>query len=363
MRRTLVVSIVALCWLSSLHLLFRARPEALVEPLTAWLLVADRAELRNTNPEWDLMARTFTVLAFLNQAEQRPELLPAVDRVLEETLAMDAARADAFVLPYFHRAPFADPETRSLFVDGELALMLAARQLVQPVERWKAPLTERIDRLTAAMERGPVLSAESYPDEAWTFCNTVAFAATRLSDAVDGRDHSALRAAWVQRAKERLVDPKTGLLLSSFTWRGAPRDGPEGSTIFLAAHMLQVVDPDFAQQQYTLARRALGGTLFGFAWAAEWPRSWVSGDDIDSGPTVPLLDANAGASGLALVGAAAFHDDEYLEGLVTSLQFAAFPVEKNGELRFAAGNALADAVLLYALVQGPLWARVQEVQS
>jgi len=242
--------------------------------------------------------------------------------------------------------------------------MRAARQLVSPAEQYRAPMTTRIDRLTAAMQRGPVLSAESYPDEAWTFCNTIALAATRLSDLVDGRDHSALRNAWVAHAKTSLVDPRTGLLISSFTWQGVPRDGPEGSTLFLAAHMLQLVDPEFAQQQYRLARRELGGELLGFAWAAEWPRAWQGHDDVDSGPSVPLLDANAGASGLALVGAAAFDDTSYLRGLVASLRFGAFPVTRDGALHFAAGNTLADAVLLYSLVQGPLWARAaSEVHS
>ena len=89
--------------------------------------------------------------------------------------------------------------------------------------------------------------------------------------------------------------------------------------------------------------------------ASEWPASLRNVDDVDSGPTVPLVDANAGSSGLALVGAAAFDDDGFLDGLVTSLQFAAFPHEDETGLRFSAGNSLADAVLLYALTEGPLW--------
>ena len=379
MRRLLLVFVIGFAWVASLQFFFRAEPRSLVAPLTKHLLTADRFQLRRSNPEWDLMARTFTVLAFLNQAEaslaprdataperspRDAELLAAVDAILDETLEMDDARADAFVLPYFHARPFADPKTRSVFVDGELALMLAARQLVAPAPQYRAPMTTRIDRLTAAMQRGPVLSAESYPDEAWTFCNTIALAATSLADLVDGRDHSALRQAWVAQAKTSLIDPRTGLLISSFTWQGVPRDGPEGSTLFLAAHMLQLVDPEFAREQYRLARRELGGELLGFAWAAEWPRAWQGHDDVDSGPSVPLLDANAGASVLALVGAAAFGDTSSLRGLVASLRFGAFPVTRDGALHFAAGNTLADAVLLYALVQGPLWARAgAEVHS
>jgi hypothetical protein len=55
------------------------------------------------------------------------------------------------------------------------------------------------------------------------------------------------------------------------------------------------------------------------------------------------------------VGAAAFDDEPLLDGLVTSLQLAAFPMEDETGLRFSAGNHLADAVLLYALTEGPLW--------
>ena len=350
MRTLLTVVVVALVWVSSLHLFFRVEPRALVTPLTEELRAAKLEPLRRSNPEWDLMARTFTVLAFVKQAPTRPELLADVDALLDDTLALDASRRDAFVLPYFNARPFVDRETTSLFVDGELALMLAARLKVSDVPRFREPLRTRIDRLTAAMQRGPVLSAESYPDEAWTYCNTVALAATTLSDAVDGRDHSALRRAWVARAKTSLVDPATGLLVSSFTWRGQALDGPEGSTVFLAAHMLQFVDADFARQQYALAKQHLAGQRLGFGWSAEWPRSWKGRDDVDSGPTVPIVDANAGASGLALVGAAAFGDDAWLRALVTSLRFAAFPVSTRGRLHFAAGNTLADAVLLYAAV-------------
>lgn len=347
MRTLLAAVVITVVWAASLQFFFRVEPRELVTPLTEELRVAPRQPLSRSNPEWDLMARTFTVLAFIRQAHTRPELLADVDVMLDETLSMPV---DAFVMPYFHDKKFVDAETTSLFVDGEIALMLAARLRAGDVPRFREPLRTRIERLTAAMQRGPVLSAESYPDEAWTYCNTVALAATRLADEVEGTDHSELRRAWVAQAKRSLVDPKSGLLVSSFTWRGEALDGPEGSTLFLAAHMLQFVDPEFAKQQYDLAKSQLAGRLFGFGWSAEWPKTWKNVDDVDSGPTIPIVDANAGASGLALVGAAAFGDDVWLRELVTSLRFAAFPITKNGRMRFAAGNTLADAVLLYAAV-------------
>lgn len=376
MRRKLLLLLLATAvWLPMIHLAFRpGDPRELAPALAARLRVLamqdespERALLRRNNPEWDLMARTFSVLSFANLALKEPsrkaEHLAAIDALLSRTLRDERTADDVFLLPYVHRAPFRDVGGRSLFVDGELALMLAARQLVEPRADLAPLLRERIDTVTGQLERAPVLTPESYPDEGWTFCNTIALAALRLSDAVDGRDHSELRRRWMQSAREHLVDARTGLLVSSFTFDGVPREGPEGSTLWLSAHMLQVVDPDFARDQYQRARRALIGELFGFAWAAEWPEDAPALNDIDSGPTIPLVHANAGSSGLALVGAAAFDDEPLLEGLVTSLRFAAFPVTDDTGLRFAAGNPLADAVLLYSLVEGPLWQRAMEPRA
>ena len=159
-------------------------------------------------------------------------------------------------------------------------------------------------------------------------------------------------------ARDRLVEPRTGMLVSEYTWRGEHLDGPEGSSIFLVAHCLQLVDATFARDQYERAREQLGVELLGFAYAREWPASLVGPADIDSGPVIPVAGASAGASGMALVGAAAFDDDEMTAGLLTSLDFAAFPIEEEGALRYAAGNEVGDAVILYSMVQGPLWREV-----
>ncbi|MDZ4198401.1 MAG: hypothetical protein U1E27_03855, partial [Kiritimatiellia bacterium] len=92
-----------------------------------------------------------------------------------------------------------------------------------------------------------------------------------------------------------------------------------------------------------------------FGYAREWPDSWIGPADVDSGPIVPLLEISAGSSGLAILGAAAFEDTRYLRKLLTSLRYGGFPERKAGRLRFHASNPVGDAVLLYALVQGPLW--------
>ena len=201
---------------------------------------------------------------------------------------------------------------RSQFLDSEIAMMLAARRILEEKPEYKPLLTERVDAMVARMERGRVLSAESYPDECWMFDNTAALAAMRMADHLDGTDHGPFIKRWLALAKEKLSDPHTGILFSSYTVNGDALDGPEGSSIWMTSHFLRLADEDFARDQYHRARQELGRRAAGFAWSREWPVSWRGAMDIDSGPVIPVLDISSGASGMAFIAASSFGDDEYL---------------------------------------------------
>ena len=204
------------------------------------------------------------------------------------------------------------------------------------------------------------MALESYPDECWLFDHAMAMAAVRVSDYLDRTDHSRLIANWLSKAKEKLVDPKTGLLVSSYTTDATPLDGPEGSSIWLAVHCLRLIDPEFAEAQFTRAKAELKRELCGFAWSKEWPSAWEGPLDIDSGAVVPVLEVSAGGSGLAFIAAASFRDLDFLRALHTTLDFAALPVRENGALRYAASNQVGDSAMLYSMVLGPVWKRVLE---
>ena len=365
---TFASALALLVWLPLAHLFFSRDARALGRALTAEQVAvvqsgrarALRAQMQEVNPEWDFMGRTFAALAFANRAlDHDSTALAALDTLIGETLAEEREHgARRFLLPYVDDSPFLDPSGRSLFVDGEIALMLAARQAVQRDPRYDLPLAERMQHVAAQLRAGPVLSGESYPDECWTFCNTTALVALRVYDAVYGQDHSALLHAWVDMAKQRLIDPATGLLVSSHRYDGTHLDGPEGSTIWMVAHNLLLVDPEFARAQYQLARQHLAGGALGFAWSREWPARRGHVADVDSGPVIPGFEISAGASGLAFVGAGAFGDDGLLAPLVRSLQLGGFPTDTQAGVRLAAGNQVAEAVIAYGLTQGPLWRKI-----
>jgi len=224
---------------------------------------------------------------------------------------------------------------------------------------YKPLLTERVNLINSGLRRSPHLALESYPNECWTFDHCVALAALRLADRLDGTDHDALIRDWLTMAKRRLVDRDSGLLVASFTADGQPLDGPEGSTLWMVAHCLQLLDEPFARDQYERARRQLGEITLGFGFAHEWPRTWNSPADIDSGPIIPVFNISAGSSGMALIGASAFADEKFLAALAATLDFAAFPSKQGERLRYCASNQVGDAALLYAATLGPLWTRAR----
>lgn len=376
------LAVAAGLWIPNVHWLYRPDVNAHLVPaglpprteelaarqLRLWLDPQARAgeirRMRASNAEWDFMGRTFLVLSLANLSLRDPAraaaCAPVMDAILDETLRLERERGMyVFLMDYARAGRFVGKPARSLFVDGEIALMLAARRLVAERAEYRPLLHDRLAAMIAAMRQSRVLLAESYPDECWMFDHATALAAMRAADALDGTDHRPFLREWLALAREKHTHPATGLLCSSLTTDGGVSDGPEGSTIWWVAHALQVVDRPFAADQYARAKRELIREVGGFAYGREWPVSWQGPMDIDSGPIIPGLQASAGSSGLAFVGAAAFGDRALLRQLLGSVYLAGFPVRQGGQLRFCASNQVGDAVLLYALTLGPLWQEIE----
>ena len=376
------LAIASAIWLPSIHFIFvptveNYYREAGISPivrelvnqhLKLWndpqLREKEISRMRGSNAEWDFMGRTFLVLALANlglrDREGKADYLQIIDRIIDETIRLEKEKSFYFFLMGYSRTGnFIASPARSIFVDGEIALMIGARRIVEERTDYKPLLRERVDAMQFQMMQSPVLCGESYPDECWIFCNSIALVAMRVYDVLDGQNHDDFIQEWLSTAKSRLVENSTGLLVSSLRLNGTHGDGPEGSTIWLVVHCLQLLDEAFARDQYQRARKELFRSLGGFGYASEWPKSCKSGSDIDSGPIIPVLELSAGSTGLAFLGAATFGDTEFLKALIMSLELGAFPIRKDGCLRYAGSNQVGDAVLLYALTTGPLWKEIK----
>ncbi len=367
-------------WLPCLHLFFKKpvsnfyRQEGIspkarelaARHLRLWtdpaLRSAELKKMRGSNAEWDFMGRSFLVWSLVNMGLREPDMkaqyLPVIDQIIQETVRIERENGIyVFLMPYAKSRPYVVKPARSLFIDGEIALMMGARRMLQEEPAYKQPMTERLQAIEKCWRANPVMAAESYPDECWTFDHAVALAAFKIADRLDGTDHSALCSRWIQLAKQKLLHKETGLLVSSFQTDGTSLDGPEGSTIWMVVHCLSVVDEEFARDQYERARKELGKVVLGFGYGTEWPASWQGPKDIDSGVVIPGFEVSAGSSGMAFMAASTFKDWNFLQALSATLDMAAFPSVVNGERKYCASNQVGDAALLYASVLGPLWER------
>jgi hypothetical protein len=368
-------------WLPCLHLFFRkplsdfylengVAPKArqlAARHLQLWtepaLRQAELKKMRTSNAEWDFMGRSFLVWSLVNMGLREPQTqeqyLPIIDQIIQETVKIEQQDGMyAFLMPYAKDRPYVVKPPRSLFIDGEIALMMGARRMLQEQPDYKQSMTDRLNLIEQRLRSNPLMALESYPDECWTFDHAVALAAFKVADRLDGTDHSELCKKWVALAKQRLVHKATGLLVSSYQTDGDPLAGPAGSTIWMVVHCLQVVDEPFARDQYQRARKELGRITLGFGYGVEWPASWQGPQDIDSGAVIPVFEVSAGSSGMAFIAASSFHDRDFLQALATTLDMAAFPSRKNGQLKYCASNQVGDAALLYATVLGPLWDKI-----
>jgi hypothetical protein len=368
-------------WLPSLHCFYES--DAIVPPrkdgltplgkqmvdrqLVLWSNPALREheleQMRKSNPEWDFMSRSYLVWSLANIGLEEPSkkdtCIKVMDQIIVDTLKSERTQGIYyFLMPYAKDSPFTQRPAGSQFLDGEIALMIGLRRVLQEKPEYKLLMEQRIQKIVTRMEASPTLSAESYPNECWTFCNVVALDAIKTADYLDSTDHSVLLKRWVALAKLKLTDPKTGLLVSSYTLDGQVTAGPQGSSIWMIVHCLQLIDRDFANDQYRRARRELGCSILGFGYSKEWPDSWQGPENVDSGVLVPGTDISPGATGMAFLGAASFDDTRYLKQLTASINFGGFSSKQKVGIRYCASNEVGDAVLLYAAVLGPMWAKI-----
>lgn len=210
--------------------------------------------MRRNNAEWDFMGRSFLVWSLAEMALREPgakqAYLRVIDEIVAETIRLEREQGIYFFLmPYARAGPFVQKPERSLFLDSEIALMLAVRRVVEDKPGYRPLLAERVAAMIERMQRSKVLAAESYPNECWLFDHAVALAAIKLSDYLEGGDHSSFCREWLTKARQKLTHPPTGLLVASFTTGGTQLEGPEGSSLWMAAHCLRLVDEEFARDQ------------------------------------------------------------------------------------------------------------------
>jgi len=323
--------------------------------------------MRSINPEYDFMSRTFLVMALADEALANPALrdenLATMDTIIENTLRTEERHGQAHWLMSYWRPEATVGTGRSLFVDGEVLVMVTARRMVADDRpELRTETTHRSQQVRANLGSGGVFPlAESYANEGWLFCHAMALLGLRAEEVLDGVDHQTVFESFETTARDRLIDPHgSGMLVSSFTMEGVPDDGAEGSSIWFSASALQVVLPELAREQYQHARRELGSSVLGLGYSREWPAHQSTVQDVDSGPIVPILGASTSASGFALAAARVHQDTRWTSQLDDALGAAEAMLRLSPELARWAGNPVADAVIVWGQGVGPMFRALEQ---
>lgn len=317
---------------------------------------AAHEEMRRQNPEWDMISRSFFAYSLANIAlgypAEREEALRYLDMVIEDTLARHWRE---FLLPYGSERPFVRQPASSVMVDSEFSLMIGLRRLIEDSADYEHRAVHRqmIERCIAAMEAGPVLCGECYPNECWLWCNPLALTSIRVFDILEGTDHSDLIRRWGEMAETTLLDPNTGLMQSAVTLTGEVIHPPEGSTIWIGAYCLQPVLPDLAARQYKRMKELLAGDLLFLSYGREWPKGTRGDWDIDSGFTP--FGMGPASTGFALVASKQMGDREFFRRILGLLDIVGVPKYTKGRMRYLSSNLVGDATFLLAKTSGPAW--------
>ncbi len=135
-------------------------------------------KMRSRNAEWDFMARCFFVWSLGNVGLRDPAMkttvLPVMDAIIDETIRLEKEHGiHFFLMPYGRYSEFKMQPPRSIFIDGEIGLMLGLRRLLEDRDDYRILHRERIEIMLDRMQKGPILCAESYPDEFWLLSRLV----------------------------------------------------------------------------------------------------------------------------------------------------------------------------------------------
>src|SRR5205085_8613497 len=133
----------------------------------------------------DFMGRSFLVWSLANMGLRDPPskqlYLQTIDQIIDETLRLEKKEGMCFFLMPYAKAPlYVVHPAHSLFLDGEIALMLASRLVLEQRPEYKPLLTERVSAIIERLQQSPHGVLESYPNECWMFDHVVALAAIRM---------------------------------------------------------------------------------------------------------------------------------------------------------------------------------------
>lgn len=191
----------------------------------------------------------------------------------------------------------------------------------------------------------------------WLTDNCPALSALTRYDRLFQTHFSAGKDKFVAAVKASYLDPQTRMLC---TYADVPShkagQGPRGISMMYGLHFLRDFAPEFAREQYALAKQHLFGAVFGCVAVREYPVGQERPGDIDSGQLV--MGFGPSASGFAIAVTAIMDDTATGEQLLRSLAMLGLEVRERDRLSYRQIPEVGQAMILFGRAE--LWKRVTE---
>ena len=298
--------------------------------------------------EWPVMGLSYHAYAAANLAKVdqrfRGDYLDAMRMVLG---ALESPRIAGFMKPHFGD-PFGSESAQPVvFLHGHY-LNVALRYRSASGDKKFDPQIHRVARILAqGFAQNDQAILPSYPDMWWLTDNFPALSALVAYDrAFNSQRAKPLVAKHLASVRQYYLDTATGMF-STYVFPKERRSlqGPRGISQMYGLHFLRDFAPEFAGEQYALARRHLFTSVLGIPGVREFPEGMLVTPDVDSGPLV--FGMGPSASGFAVAASATMGERELAANLARAAGVVGMPVMGEGKLTYALMPAVGQGVILY----------------
>lgn len=232
---------------------------------------------------------------------------------------------------------------------GHLNLIIGAFRRVSPDPKWDELSTTISKSLMERLDSDCPVD-ETYPYEIYVPDVVAAVASLKWA----ALPTETFINKWVQRAKEKLISPETGLLAFAVEGKECRQlDSPRGTGVGWNSFFLPAISQALARDQYT---RTLNSDFFSRIAGIYGLREWMPGQqkgigDIDSGPVV--FGISPAGTLFFLSAALRYSNAPLATDFLRLAELIGFTMTWESKSHFLTGPLVVDAIMLAVITTPP----------
>lgn len=302
--------------------------------------------------EWALYSCSMLTEALSNMAviypETKEESISNIDSLIQivkspELRLYDKLRWDEDPLESL------DGDESHLSYLSHLAWMIGNYKRIGGTDKYDNLYDSICNTMNRRIVNSPLYNLPTYPNEP-IYVPDMMVAIVALSDyaELNNGKYSYTVNTWINKAKSKWLDEKTGLLVSFLDDKGKTDTPIKGSYSALNCYYLTKIDPEFACEQYNLLKSKFCQS-FPLSGLKEYhdPSCWL-GLDIDAGPIIMNLSPSGTA--FAIGSATYFEDKDFRNKLLKTAEIAGHSVKWGDNRHYLLANfALVGEAITLAM--------------